>query len=390
MHSPASVVTGVSRLCGNPGLLTGQNAGIGLFTNFTGTMPDLGRNVDALRASGIALTALFSPEHGLHGSAQAGESEPDGVDERSRLPVFDTYLRDGAALDALLRQAGIRHLLVDLQDVGARFYTYTWSMFDLMLSAARLGTPVTVLDRPNPLSSLGAQGPGVDAGCFSFVGRASIPLLHALTLGELARRFNAVEVPERAGRSAELHVVTMENWRRGIPVAESGEPWVPPSPNLPTPTSAQVYPGTCVFEGTNASEGRGSTHPFELIGAGWVDGRYVDALRERRLPGVAFRDAYFVPSFSKWAGQRVRGVQLHIIDPDDFAPLVTGVTMLQVMAELYPAQFRFLEPEAGSRPFIDLLWGSDVLRTNLGESLDTLLALSPKPVVPGSDVRLYD
>lgn len=387
------LATGISRLCADPSLLPSAAVGVrrGLFTNFTGTMPDLTRNVDALRASGISLTALFSPEHGLWGSAQAGDSEPGGTDEYTGLPVYDTYRRDGEALDALLREAGISELLIDLQDCGVRYYTYIWSLFDVMISAARLQISVVVLDRPNPLGSVPADGPGLLAEYASFIGRASIPVIHSMTIAELARRFNEIEIPERAGRPVELHVITMENWRRGTPVGESVLPWVSPSLNLPTPASAHAYAGTCLFEGTNASEGRGTTHPFEMIGAGWVDSRYVHELRERALPGVLFRELYFVPTFSKWRSERVRGVQLHVVDPEAFNPLRTGITMLRVMAELYPSDFQFIPPNAGgSRYFIDLLWGSDVLRTHLAEDEATLLELSPQPRQPTTDIRFYD
>lgn len=387
------VRTGVSRLCANPSLLSGSDdhAARGLFTNFTGTMPDMTRNVDALRESGIGLTALFSPEHGLWGSAQAGESEPGATDEYTGLPVYDTYRHEGKALDALIRESGVSELVVDLQDCGVRFYTYIWSLFDVMVSAARLQIPVTVLDRPNPLGSLKSQGPGLLPECASFVGRVSIPLIHSMTMGELARRFNDVEIPEQAGRPVDLRVITMENWTRRTPVAESVLPWVAPSLNIPTPVSAHAYPGTCLFEGTNASEGRGTTHPFETVGASWIDSCYVDALRERSLPGVLFRELYFVPTFSKWQSERVRGVQLHVVEPSLFEPLLTGVTMLQVMSELYPSDFQFLAPVNEGRPhFIDLLWGSDVLRTRVGEDFATLLTLSPAPTAPRTDIRLYD
>ncbi|MEO6944309.1 MAG: DUF1343 domain-containing protein [Lacisediminihabitans sp.] len=387
-----TVSTGVDRLCSDVSLLTRYDGTVarGLFTNFTGTMPDLTRNIDSMLGAGITLSALFSPEHGLWGSAQAGETEPAGVDEYTGLPVYDTYRRQGKALDAVLHDSGITELVIDLQDCGVRFYTYIWSMFDVMVSAARLCIPVTVLDRPNPLGCLEAQGPGLLAECSSFVGRVSIPLIHSMTMGELAGWFNAAEVPELAGRPAELQVIRMANWNRKTPVADAVRPWVSPSLNLPTPTTAHVYPGTCLFEGTNASEGRGTTHPFEMIGAGWVDARYVQALRERELPGVLFREIYFVPTFDKWQSERIRGVQLHVVDPVAFQPLQTGVAMIQAMAKLYPGDFQFLVQETeGNQPFIDLLWGSDVLRTRTDLDYPSLLAASPKPRTIDTDIRLY-
>jgi uncharacterized protein YbbC (DUF1343 family) len=383
--------TGVSRLCADPALLASHGPGRsstrrGLLTNFAATMPDLSRNVDALLAAGIRLSSLFGPEHGLGGSAQAGESEPGGVDERTGLVVHDTYLLEGAALDALLAGAGIDELLIDLRDFGTRFGTYLWSMFDVMVSAARLGIPVVVLDRPNPLGDRPAVGPGILPGLESFVGRASIPIVHSRTIGELAVRFNALEIPDRVGRAVDLTVIGIEPG--GPPPREAD--WVPPSPNLPTAQSALAYPGTCLFEGTNVSEGRGTTRPFETVGAGWIDERFAPALNERGLPGVRFREVFFVPSFGKGAGLRARGVQLHVLDPVAFEPLETGVTMLLLLAELYPHDFAFLPGVAGGRPFADLLWGSDTLRTLHGRDFASLMANSPAPHNPPADLRLYD
>jgi uncharacterized protein YbbC (DUF1343 family) len=390
MTGSAQITIGASRLAADPSLLPGENSSLGLLTNYTGTMPDLGRNIDALRDAGLRLTALFSPEHGLWGSAQAGDSEPGGIDETTRLPIYDTYRKSGPELDALLAESGVSRVLVDLADLGLRFYTYIWSVFDLMLSAARLGIAVTVLDRPNPLSGLPAQGPGLDPSCSSFVGRVSIPIIHGLTLGELSRHFNATEIAERAGAQVDLSVITVQDWDRHAPVLSQTEPWVPPSPNIPTAQSALVYAGSCLFEGTNASEGRGTTHPFESIGAGYVDGRYAAALRELQLPGVMFRDQYVVPTFSKWQGVRIRGVQLHVTDPQTYQPLHTAVTMLQLMASLYPDDFAFLEARSPERPpAIDLLWGSDVLRRSTADPLDQLIAASPAPRTSDEDISLY-
>ena len=336
-------LSGASRLCIDPSILPSTGSGVrrGILTNFAGTMPDLSRNIDALLAAGIGLSCLFGPEHGMRGSAQAGASEPGGIDERTGLVVYDTYLLDGDALDALLVTAAVDEILVDLRDFGARFGTYLWSMFDVLVSAARLGIAVVVLDRPNPLGN----------------------------------------------RPANLTVIGIEP--QGLPPGVAD--WVPPSPNLPTAESALSYPGTCLFEGTNVSEGRGTTRPFETVGAGWIDSRFAAALRERELRGVLFREVFFVPSFGKWAGQQVRGVQLHIVDRLAFEPLETGVTMLGMLAGLYPRNFEFLPPgEEGGRPFIDLLWGSDALRSQGDRDYADVLAHSPRADNPTSDLRLYD
>lgn len=397
MNSPrtsaaTSVLTGAVRLCAEPDLLADAGAGVrrGLLTNYTGVMPDLTRNIEALQSSGVALSALFSPEHGLWGSAQAGESEAEGVDEASGLPVFDTYRKKGDALTALLRRSAVDEILVDLQDCGARFYTYIWSLFDLMVAAVPADVRIVVLDRPNPLAAWGPHGPGLDPQFSSFVGRASIPLIHGMTLGELALRFNAIDVPELTGRQTALTVISMQGWDQACSPLDAVTPWVAPSPNLPTPQSVLAYPGTCLFEGTNVSEGRGTTQPFLTVGAGWVDGRLIGALHELPWPGVAFREVQFVPMFSKWTGERVRGVQLHISDPVEFQPLRTGVELLKTLAALYPEDFRFLEPSSANGVHaIDRLWGSDVLRTQTGRTYEQLVDDSPQPQGCDLDLGLY-
>lgn len=385
------VRTGAERLADDPSLVDGRS--VGLFTNYTGVMPDLSRTIDALLAAGVPLTALFTPEHGLWGAVQAGESEPGGVDAASGLPVHDTYLSSGAALDAILRDAGVDVVLYDLQDIGVRFYTYIWSLYDLLCSAARTGVRVVVLDRPNPLGGVRIAGPGLDPACSSFVGRVSIPLRHGLSAGELARWFNVEHVPAAAGREAELEVVAMDGWRRELTGAASGVPWVMPSPNIPTFDSALVYPGTCLIEGTTLSEGRGTTRPFEIIGAPFADARLAPALAEQGFPGVAFRDLVFRPTFGKGAGEVLRGVQLHVTDAEEFEPVSTGVGILAVLARLYPDDFAWRVPDDPSRPpFADLLWGSSALREGIdtGASVQEILASSPAAPVPSSTVRLYD
>lgn len=297
------------------------------------------------------------------------------------LVVHDTDLLDGDALDARLVTAAVDEILVDLRDFGARFGTYLWSMFDVLVSAARLGIAMVVLDRPNPLGNRPASGPGVLPGFESFIGRASSPVVHSLTIGELAVRVNALEIPDRVGQPANLTVIWIEPQGPPPGVAD----WVPPSPNLSTAESALAHRGTCLFEGTNVSEGRGTTRPFETVGAGWIDSRFASVLSKRQLPAVLFREVIFVPSFGKWAGQQVRGVQLHIVDPLAFEPLETGVTMLGILADLYPRNFEFLPPlEEGGRPFIDLLWGSDVLRSQGDRDYSDVLAHSPRADNPTS------
>ncbi|MER7249086.1 DUF1343 domain-containing protein [Kribbella sp. NPDC000426] len=370
------VRTGAQRLAEDRGLV--PDGRLGLITNFTGVLPDLTPTSVALRAAGLPLTALFGPEHGLRGTAQAGASEGEGVDPDTGLPVFDTYLRQGRELDELF--SGVDVLLFDIQDIGTRFYTYVWTMYDCQQAAARLGMPFVVLDRPNPLGGVRVEGPLLQPGFESFVGRAPIPLRHGLTVGELARQLGAATV------------VPMDGWTRdsagtGMPTGmPTGLPWVPPSPNMPTPDTALVYPGTGLFEGTNLSEGRGTTRPFETIGAPYVDDRLVPALSACGLPGVIFRRTWFEPVFSKYAGQAVSGVQLHVVDRDAFEPVRTALVMLRVLNELYPDDF-------GMLPSLDRLWGSDSLRKAL-EAGDDPLDLLPAATTPAGwvrpDVLLYE
>ncbi|MCE0446137.1 DUF1343 domain-containing protein [Streptomyces tricolor] len=293
------------------------------------------------------LVALFGPEHGLHGTGQAGESEAARTDPGTGLPVHDTYRCDGERLDALLTDSGVDALVYDLQDIGARFYTYVWTMFDLMVSAARTGVRFVVADRPNPLGGRVSEGPLLDPAWASFVGRAPLPVRHGLTCGELARHLNARAVPEAAG-AADLTVVEMAGWRRSMDAAATGLPWIAPSPNVPTPATAAVYPGTCLFEGTNLSEGRGTTQPFEIVGAPYLDARFAPALAELGLPGVRFRDLRYVPAFHKHAGRPLRGVQLHLTDREAFAPVRTAVAMLATLRRLYPDDFAW-HPRTAAR-----------------------------------------
>ncbi len=390
----SAVRTGAQRLCAEPGLIGGSR--LGLVTNYTGILPDLTSTVEGLLAAGAPLVALFGPEHGIRGSVQAGESEPETIDPVSGLPVFDTYLRTGAELDALILESTVDTLLYDLQDIGTRFYTYVWTMFDVMVSAARTGRRFVVLDRPNPVGGRLSEGPGLDAAYASFVGRVSVPIRHGLTCGELARLLNAEAVAAEAGRPVELSVIAMDGWRRDMTPAETGQPWVMPSVNMPTPDTALVYPGTGLFEGTNLSEGRGTTRPFELIGAPYLGPGFVPALRELALPGVGFREVFFTPTFHKYAGRPVRGVQVHVTDPLAVSPVATAVAMLHTLRQLYPDDFGWRVAQGGAedlghRYFVDLLWGSDQLRrtVDVGEDPRSLLAAPGTPADWAADHLLY-
>lgn len=363
MHEPA-VRLGIDRLLEDHTLVPGQRWG--LVTNYTGVTSDITLSSVALHDAGAPLQALLTPEHGLRGTVQAGESEPSARDPRTGLPVLDTYRLFDDALDAAIEQLDVDALVVDLQDIGARYYTYVWTMVDCLRGAARLGLPFVVLDRPNPLGGNLVSGPGLDPRCESFIGRLDIPIRHGLTIGELARvtatmdRARGLDVPDPI-------VVTMQGWTRDMLWGDTGLTWVMPSPNMPTPDTAMAFVGTALFEGTNVSEGRGTTRPFELIGAPWLDDGYADQLAAHCLPGVAFRPAWFQPTFGKWHGDTLGGVQLTITDARTADPLEIAVVMLLEARAASPSDFAWREPAWEGdhrRPhFEDLLWGSPQLRT---------------------------
>jgi uncharacterized protein YbbC (DUF1343 family) len=267
-----------------------------------------------------------------------------------------------APTPAMLR--GLDTLVIDLQDIGARYYTYQWTMALALRGCARAGVRVLVLDRPNPLGGELVEGNVPDPAFSSFVGLYPLPARPGLTIGEIARYVNA-----RHGLGADLEVVTMRGWRRRMLWEDTGVPWVPPSPNMPTPDTARVYPGGCLIEGTNLSEGRGTTRPFEWVGAPWLDAhRYAAALEATRLPGVAFRPARFQPTFQKHAGRVCGGVQLHVTDRARFRPFLTGLAIIAVARRQAPRAFRWRRPpyefERRKLP-IDILLGTDTIRKAL-------------------------
>jgi uncharacterized protein YbbC (DUF1343 family) len=298
------------------------------------------------------------------------------------LPLFETYLAGDEELDARVEASGVDALIFDMQDIGVRFYTYIWTMYDCMRSAARTGIRFIVLDRPNPLGGLAVEGPGVDAAFESFVGRANVPIRHGLTVGELARHVNERVLPTIEGRSADLNVVRMDGWTRQMLFDGTGLEWVAPSPNMPTVDTAFVFAGTGLLEGTNVSEGRGTTRPFEVIGAPYIDSALIGELRKRELPGVLFREVWYVPTFHKYAGETLRGVQVHVTDRRAYDPVRCGVIVLDTIARLYPDDFRFLAPAEGTdelerRFAIDRLWGSDRLRVTIESGGDPLVLVLP-------------
>ncbi|MEV0735800.1 DUF1343 domain-containing protein [Streptomyces sp. NPDC050549] len=335
---------------------------IGIVTNPTGITSDAHHIVDVMHASPhVNLTAVFGPEHGFRGTAQAGGSEGRHTDPATELPVYDTYLKSGQPLADIFEASGVDTVVFDIQDVGARFYTYIWTLYDCMEAARLAGKRFVVLDRPNPVTGRTAQGPVLHREFATFVGRQPIAQAHGMTVAELARMFNG----EFLRTPVPLETVLMTGWKRSEFYDAWSLPWVPPSPNMPTPDTALVYSGTCLFEGTNLSEGRGTTRPFELLGAEGIDGRWAAAVGRLGLPGVHFREAYFSPTFSKFQGKTVGGVQIHVHDRAAFDPVRTGIALL-VTAKKVWSGFGWR-----SDHWIDNLTGSARVRTAIDAGADT-------------------
>jgi uncharacterized protein YbbC (DUF1343 family) len=310
-------------------------------------------------ARGAHLVRLFAPEHGLWGAAQDHAPIENARDPVTGLPVVSLYGATREPTSAML--AGLDTLVVDLQDIGSRYYTFQWTLALAMRACARAGVDVLVLDRPNPLGGVVVEGNIPDPAFASFVGLYPLPARPGLTLGELARW-----LAREHGLRPALSVVGMRGWRRTMLWEDTDVPWVAPSPNMPTPDTARVYPGGCLIEGTNLSEGRGTTRPFEWIGAPYLDAHaYAAALESLGLPGVAFRPARFTPTFHKWAGRVCGGVQLHVIDRATFKPFLTGLAVMAAARRVAPRDFRWKRPpyefERRRLP-IDILLGTDVIR----------------------------
>jgi uncharacterized protein YbbC (DUF1343 family) len=320
---------------------------------------------------GAKLVRLFAPEHGIWGAAQDHAEIATTTDPVTGLPVSSLYGERRAPTPEMLD--GLDALVVDLQDVGARYYTFVWSLALAMRACAKAGVRVIVLDRPNPLGGERVEGNVPDPAFASFVGLYPLPARHGLTIGELARRL----VLEH-GIPCDLRVTAMRGWQRRMLWEDTGLPWVPPSPNMPTPDTAKVYPGGCLIEGTNLSEGRGTTRPFEWIGAPYLDThRYADALNELALPGVHFRPARFIPTFHKWAGEPCGGVQVHVTDANRFKSFLAGVAEIMTARRQAPGQFQWRQPpyefEHEKLP-IDILLGTDRIRQQI-ERGDDLFAI---------------
>lgn len=316
----------------------------GLITNPTGVLRSLTSTVDMLKDR-CDLTALFGPEHGIRGDAQAGDSVSAGTDKKTGLPVYTLY-GSGSTLGEEMLTA-LDTVLFDIQDIGARFYTYAYTMTDSMRLCAANGVKFVVLDRPNPLGGQKAEGNILDRRFSSFVGRFPTPTRCGLTIGEFARMMNETE-----GIGCDLTVIPLLNWTRDLYFDGTDLPFIQPSPNMPTVDTALAYIGTCIFEGTNLSEGRGTTKPFEMIGAPWLDTEAVLSVMGPQ-DGVILRECGFTPTFSKYSGTFCRGLQLHVTDRDSFSPFAVGLRLLCAVRKVH----RELE----LNPFLANLLGTDAI-----------------------------
>jgi uncharacterized protein YbbC (DUF1343 family) len=358
-----------------------QGRRIGLVTNQSAVTRNLTHGVKLLQAGrGWTLTALFGPEHGIWGEAQDMAHVDHSIDPMTGLPVYSLYganESDLAPRREVLR--GLDALVIDLQDIGSRYYTFIYTMALCMREAAPLGLEVIVLDRPNPIDGAHLEGNIREDQYSSFVGMFPLPTRHGMTAGELARYFERYYA-EVHKIECNLQVVAMHGWRRSMWWGDTGLPWVIPSPNMPTVYTATVYPGMCLVEGTNLSEGRGTTHPFEFFGAPWLDSfKFADQLNKLELPGVRFRPHYFMPTFHKHAGKVCGGVEMHVTNRGTFEPYRTGLWCLKVARDMNPELFQWRTETyefVSDRLAIDLLAGSSRYRelVESGGNIDEWMA----------------
>ena len=348
---------------------------IGLVCNPASIDGGIRHSADRLLASGAKVTTLFGPQHGFRSDLQENMIEsPHASDARRRLPVYSLYSETREPTGEMLADVDV--LVVDLQDVGTRIYTYIYTMANCLRAARKHGLEVLVCDRPNPIGGEQIEGPALTPGFESFVGQFPIPMRHGLTIGEVARLFN-----DEFGIGAAVDVVPMEGWRRSMYHDETGLPWVLPSPNIPTVDTAVVYPGTVLFEGTMLSEGRGTTRPFEIVGAPWIDGdRLAETMYARSLPGAHFRPAVFEPTFHKHARQSCGGCQIHVTDRRTFEPMRVAVELLAEFKRQGPDEFAWRPPPYEYEeviPPIDILYGSDALRRAIDAGQDAASIVAP-------------
>jgi uncharacterized protein YbbC (DUF1343 family) len=382
------VQTGLEVLLDDPRPIAGKQ--LGLVTNQSAVTSDLRHVVDLLhRGRDWKLTTLFGPEHGIWGEAQDMAHVDHSVDPMTGLTVYSLYgasENDLAPRQELLRD--LDALVIDLQDIGARYYTFIYTMALCIREGAKAGVQVIVLDRPNPIDGVHLEGNIREEQFSSFVGMFPLPARHGMTIGELARYFN-----KTFHLNCDLVVVPMRGWRRSMWWDETGLPWVIPSPNMPTVSTATVYPGMCLIEGTNLSEGRGTTHPFELFGAPWLDPfRLAEKLNGLGLPGVRFRPHCFLPTFQKHKGNVCGGAELHVTDRGEFEPYRTGLSIVKAVRDMNPETFDWRRETyefVSDRLAIDLLAGSARYRelVESGGNIDDWAAGWKEPLCDFANAR---
>ena len=357
-----------------------------MLANHAAVTSDLAPARSALTRSCGSPALLFAPEHGLEGIAQDMEGVVDARDPLTGVPVRSLYGDDATSLRPSAEDfQGIESVVVDVPDIGTRYYTFAASMDGLMAVCTKIGVEVVVLDRPNPLGGIRREGALVQPGFESFVSQLPTPIRHGLTLGEIALLLHRERYPD-----LELTVVGCRGWQRGQTFETTGLPWVPPSPNMPTLDTALLYPGLCLVEATTLSEGRGTTRPFHLVGAPWLDARrLIERLRTLNLPGVGFRPTQFRPEFQKHAHEVCTGVELHITDPEALEPLCLGLHLLKAIYDQHPQEFGWRSQPyefVSDIPALDLLTGSPETRKTIeaGDTLEPLLARWRE------DVRLFE
>jgi uncharacterized protein YbbC (DUF1343 family) len=356
----AVVTLGIDRLLSTERhLLDGRK--VGLLCNPASIDARFRHSADLLfEQPGVTLGAIFGPQHGFRADLHDNMIEtPHASDARRRVPIFSLYSETREPSSDMF--SGLDALVIDIQDVGTRVYTFVYTMANCLRAAVKHHLPVIVCDRPNPIDGVDVEGNILRDEYTSFVGQFPIPMRHGMTVGELASLFN-----QHFRIGADLHVVAMDGWKRAMYYDETALPWVIPSPNMPTLETAMVFPGAVLFEGTKLSEGRGTTRPFELVGAPWIDGDHLaEAMNARRLPGVHFRPAFFEPTFQKHAGQTCGGCQIHVLDRKTFRPVRTCVELIAEFRRQDPGRFEWREPpyeyEHEKMP-IDILYGSEALR----------------------------
>ena len=356
------VTLGLEKLLANPNEYLCGNT-LGLVVNQTSLTSDGQFSIGQFHNNkSFKLKTILAPEHGVYGVDQDMELVTDEIEPLSGLLVRSLY---GTSTSSLTPPSylldGIDNLVFDIQDVGSRYYTFIYTLANCMKTCAQSNTRMIVCDRPNPINGLAVEGNLVEKEFYSFVGQYPIPNRHGMTVGELARLFN-----EHFGIKCDLKVIPMEGWERSMWYDQTGLSWVSPSPNMPTLSTATVYPGMCLIEGTLLSEGRGTTLPFEQVGAPYINAEvFAKTLNKENLPGIFFRPQYFKPQFQKWSGEVCGGVQLHIIERNKIKPLATSISMLFLIKKLYPNDFSWrTEPYefVNDRLAIDLLYGNSTLR----------------------------